>query len=96
MRGVRDQGDGLLQAQGWLRGNLAANRNTSCAEGLPLLLLVTHIPIPRSSNERKQNSSSIRARDMQIKHEHSEQDGQDLFDIRCAKTLKLVSRAARR
>ena len=54
----------------------------SRVESPPPLLFVIHISIPRSSDKREQDSSAVHARNMQIEHEHSEQDSQNLLDIR--------------
>jgi len=62
-------------------------KESSCVQSPPLLLLVTHIPIPRPANEREQDPSGVRVRNVQIEHEHSEQDGQHLLDIRYKKAL---------
>lgn len=60
-------------------------------ESPPPLLFVIHISIPRSSDKCEQDSGAVRARNMQIEHEHSEQDCQNLFDI-CYKDPASVSR----
>jgi len=70
-RGSDHGGDDSTAVRKWGR----TERKISYVESPPLLLLVIHIPIPRSSDEGEQDSSSVHTRNMQAEHEHSEQDG---------------------